>query len=96
MSAQLDQLTAQAANDPDSLETKEWLDALEAVIEFEGTDRAHYLLERLVDLARRRGALMPFSSNTAYVNTIPAHLEEHCPGNLEYEEIGRASCRERV
>jgi pyruvate dehydrogenase E1 component len=86
-------LTAQAANDPDSLETKEWLDALEAVIEFEGTDRAHYLLERLVDLARRRGALMPFSSNTAYVNTIPAHLEEHCPGNLEYEERLRSWMR---
>ncbi|MFC5547754.1 pyruvate dehydrogenase (acetyl-transferring), homodimeric type [Massilia aerilata] len=93
MSAQLDQLTAQAANDPDSLETKEWLDALEAVIEFEGTDRAHYLLERLVDLARRRGAQMPFSSNTAYVNTIPAHLEEHCPGNLEYEERLRSWMR---
>jgi pyruvate dehydrogenase E1 component len=93
MSAQLDQLTAQAANDPDTLETKEWLDALEAVIEFEGTDRAHYLLERLVDLARRRGALMPFSSNTAYVNTIPAHLEEHCPGNLEYEERLRSWMR---
>ena len=93
MSAQLDQLTAQAANDPDTLETKEWLDALEAVIEFEGTDRAHYLLERLVDLARRRGAHVPFSSNTAYVNTIPAHLEEHCPGNLEYEERLRSWMR---
>lgn len=93
MSAQLDQLTAQAANDPDSIETKEWLDALEAVIEFEGTDRAHYLLERLVDLARRRGAQMPFSSNTAYVNTIPAHLEAHCPGNLEYEERLRSWMR---
>jgi pyruvate dehydrogenase E1 component len=93
MSAQLDQLTAQAANDPDSIETKEWLDALEAVIEFEGTDRAHYLLERLVDLARRRGADVPFSSNTAYVNTIPAHLEEHCPGNLEYEERLRSWMR---
>jgi pyruvate dehydrogenase E1 component len=93
MSAQLDQLTAQAANDPDTLETKEWLDALEAVIEFEGTDRAHYLLERLVDLARRRGAHVPFSSNTAYVNTIPAHLEAHCPGNLEYEERLRSWMR---
>jgi pyruvate dehydrogenase E1 component len=93
MSAQLDQLSAQAANDPDSIETKEWLDALEAVIEFEGTDRAHYLLERLVDLARRRGAHVPFSSNTAYVNTIPAHLEEHCPGNLEYEERLRSWMR---
>jgi pyruvate dehydrogenase E1 component len=93
MSAQLDQLTAQAANDPDSLETREWLDALEAVIENEGTERAHYLMERLVDLARRRGAHIPFSSNTAYVNTIPVHLEEHCPGNLEYEERLRSWMR---
>ncbi|MFB9244202.1 pyruvate dehydrogenase (acetyl-transferring), homodimeric type [Massilia antarctica] len=93
MSAQLDQLTAAAANDPDTLETKEWLDALEAVIENEGTDRAHYLMERMVDLARRRGAHIPFSSNTAYVNTIPTHLEEHCPGNLEYEERLRSWMR---
>ena len=93
MSAQLDQLTAQAANDPDTLETKEWLEALEAVIENEGPERAHYLMERLVDLARRRGAHIPFSSNTAYVNTIPTHLEVHCPGNLEYEERLRSWMR---
>ncbi|MGZ8294602.1 MAG: pyruvate dehydrogenase (acetyl-transferring), homodimeric type, partial [Telluria sp.] len=93
MSAQLDQLTAQAANDPDTLETREWLDALEAVIENEGPERAHYLMERLVDLARRRGATIPFSSNTAYVNTIPAHLEAHCPGNLEFEERLRSWMR---
>ncbi|TFW29141.1 pyruvate dehydrogenase (acetyl-transferring), homodimeric type [Massilia arenosa] len=93
MSAQLDQLTSQAANDPDTLETKEWLEALEAVIENEGPERAHYLMERLVDLARRRGAHIPFSSNTAYVNTIPAHLEAHCPGNLEYEERLRSWMR---
>ncbi|MGX4640765.1 pyruvate dehydrogenase (acetyl-transferring), homodimeric type [Massilia sp. SYSU DXS3249] len=93
MSAQLDQLTAQAANDPDTLETQEWLQALEAVIENEGTDRAHYLMERLVDLARRRGAHIPFSSNTAYVNTIPAHLNVNCPGNLEYEERLRSWMR---
>ncbi len=93
MSAQLDQLTAQAANDPDTLETREWLDALEAVIENEGPERAHYLMERLVDLARRSGASIPFSSNTAYVNTIPAALEAHCPGNLEYEERLRSWMR---
>ncbi|MBI1889216.1 MAG: pyruvate dehydrogenase (acetyl-transferring), homodimeric type [Burkholderiales bacterium] len=93
MSAQLDQLTAQAANDPDVIETKEWLDALEAVIENEGPERAHYLMERMVDLARRRGAHVPFSANTAYVNTIPAHLGEHCPGNLEYEERLRSWMR---
>jgi pyruvate dehydrogenase E1 component len=50
-------------------------------------------MERLVDLARRRGATIPFSSNTAYVNTIPTHLEVHCPGNLEYEERLRSWMR---
>ncbi len=93
MSAQLDQLMAQAANDPDSVETQEWLDALEAVIAAEGTDRAHYLMERMLDLARRRGAHLPFSSNTAYVNTIPAHLGARSPGNLEYEERLRSWMR---
>jgi pyruvate dehydrogenase E1 component len=93
MSAQLDQVLAQAANDPDVVETQEWLDALEAVIDTEGPERAHYLMERMVDLARRRGAHIPFSANTAYVNTIPAHLEEHCPGNLEYEERLRSWMR---
>jgi pyruvate dehydrogenase complex dehydrogenase (E1) component len=47
MSAQLDVLLAQAANDPDSIETQEWLDALESVLDQEGPERAHYLLERM-------------------------------------------------
>ncbi|MDB5774034.1 MAG: aceE [Herbaspirillum sp.] len=93
MSAQLDQIMAQAANDPDVIETKEWLDALESVIEQEGPDRAHYLMERMIDLARRRGATVPFSSNTAYVNTIPAHVGAHCPGDLEIEERLRSWMR---
>ncbi|MFM7760571.1 MAG: pyruvate dehydrogenase (acetyl-transferring), homodimeric type, partial [Burkholderiaceae bacterium] len=93
MAAQIDNILAQAANDPDAMETREWLDALESVIEHEGAERAHYLLERMVDLARRRGAHIPFSSNTAYVNTIPAHLGQHCPGNLEYEERLRSWMR---
>ena len=93
MSAQIDVILAQAANDPDAMETQEWLDALESVLDQEGPERAHYLLERMVDLARRRGAHIPFSSNTAYVNTIPAHLGEHCPGNLELEERLRSYMR---
>ncbi len=92
-SPQIDQVLAQAVNDPDVMETSEWLDALESVIDKEGPERAHYLMERMVDLARRRGAHIPFSSNTAYVNTIPAHLGEHCPGNLEIEERLRSMMR---
>ncbi|HEX7984193.1 MAG TPA: pyruvate dehydrogenase (acetyl-transferring), homodimeric type, partial [Duganella sp.] len=91
MSAQLDQVTANT--DPDSQETKEWLDALAAVLEQEGPERAHYLMERLIDLARQSGSDIPFSANTAYVNTIPTNLEVHCPGNLEYEEKLRSWMR---
>jgi pyruvate dehydrogenase E1 component len=91
MSAQLDQATANT--DPDSQETKEWLDALAAVLEQEGPERAQYLMERLIDLARQSGSDIPFSANTAYVNTIPTALEVHCPGNLEYEEKLRSWMR---
>ena len=82
-----------AANDPDSLETQEWLDALEAVLEREGPERAHFLLEKLVDKARRSGAHMPFSANTAYINTIPPHMEERSPGDAALEERIRSICR---
>jgi pyruvate dehydrogenase E1 component len=91
MSAQLDQVPANP--DPDSQETKEWLDSLASVLEQEGPDRAHYLLERLIDLARQSGSDIPFSANTAYVNTIPLDQEQHCPGNLEYEEKLRSWMR---
>ncbi len=80
-------------DDSDPLETHEWLDALEAVIDREGPDRAHFLLEQMIDMARRSGAYLPFSANTAYVNTIPPHLEVPSPGNAAYEERIRSFIR---
>ena len=82
-----------AANDPDSLETQEWLDALEAVMEREGAERAHYLLEKMVDKARRSGAYLPYKAQTAYLNTIPPHMEERSPGDAALEDRIRAYCR---
>jgi pyruvate dehydrogenase E1 component len=79
--------------DTDVQETREWMDALQAVIDREGPDRAHWLLEKLIDKTRRSGGFVPFSANTAYVNTIPAHLEEHSPGNAEFEERLRSWMR---
>jgi pyruvate dehydrogenase E1 component len=76
----------EAANDSDSLETQEWLEALEGVLEREGPERAHYLLEKLIDKARRSGAYLPFSATTAYMNTIPPHMEERSPGDHALEE----------
>src|SRR6266436_5223835 len=82
-----------AANDADAQETQEWLDALEAVLVREGPERAHYLLEKLVEKARRSGAHIPFSLNTAYLNTIPVHMEERSPGDHALEERIRSFCR---
>ncbi len=71
-------------SDLDPQETKEWLDALDAVIEREGSERAHYLLERLLDQTRNYGVI-PYSANTPYLNTIPPELEEYTPGDPALE-----------
>ncbi|WP_397473179.1 pyruvate dehydrogenase (acetyl-transferring), homodimeric type [Pusillimonas sp.] len=89
----IDQAGALATVANDDPEVQEWLEALEAVLEHEGPERAHFLLERLVDLARRSGARIPFSANTAYVNTIPPGLEAPHPGNLALEERLRSYIR---
>ena len=76
---------AAVPEDIDPQETQEWLEALEAVIANEGAERAHYLLESLVDKARRRGGHIPFKATTAYLNTIPPHMEKRSPGDHALE-----------
>jgi pyruvate dehydrogenase E1 component len=85
--------TGAAAQDADAQETREWLDALAAVIEREGPERAHYLLEQLLEEARQHSVDMPFSATTGYVNTIEPSEEAHNPGNLELEGRLRAYMR---
>jgi pyruvate dehydrogenase E1 component len=72
--------------DNDPQETREWLEALEGVIAREGPDRAHHLIERLIERARRSGAYLPFSANTAYVNTIPVEKQAPLPGEFALEQ----------
>ncbi|MCW8905947.1 MAG: pyruvate dehydrogenase (acetyl-transferring), homodimeric type, partial [Sedimenticola sp.] len=79
--------------DIDPEETREWLEALEAVLENEGTDRAHFLIERLIDKARRSGAYLPYSANTAYVNTIPVTKQKRFPGDAAMERRIRSFIR---
>ena len=71
--------------DLDPQETQEWLDALNDVLEREGPERAHQLIESLTEKTRRSGAFLPFSANTAYINTIPPHKEERSPGDHALE-----------
>jgi len=78
-------LDATRNQDLDPQETREWLDALRSVVSADGLERAHFLLEQLIDQARRSGANLPFSANTAYLNTIPPGQQPRYPGNLELE-----------
>jgi pyruvate dehydrogenase E1 component len=72
-------------NDPNPVETQEWIESLKAVIDVEGSERAHQLLEGMVELTRRSGAYLPFSPTTEYVNTIEPQFEAKSPGNAELE-----------
>ena len=71
--------------DIDQQETDDWLESLHSVIERDGVERAHYLLETLIEEARHSGAYVPYSANTAYLNTIPATNEVHTPGDPAME-----------
>ncbi len=59
-------MTVETSHDLDPVETQEWIEALNAILTHEGVDRAHFLLECLIDEARRNGAYLPHSANTAY------------------------------
>ncbi len=72
-------------NDVDPLETREWLESIDAVLRVHGPVRAHFLLDRLIDHARRSGAWLPFKANTAYVNTIHVSREKPYPGDRALE-----------
>jgi pyruvate dehydrogenase E1 component len=75
-----------ASPDRDPLETQEWIDALKGILAAEGPDRAHFIIERLIDVARKEGAYLPFSANTDYINTIPHDLQPRFPGDANIEE----------
>ena len=81
----MDQSTDKTQIDSDQQETQEWLESLQAVLEREGPDRAHYLIEQLVDFTRRSGGYLPYKATTAYINTIPVQLGKKHPGNHELE-----------
>jgi pyruvate dehydrogenase E1 component len=71
--------------DVDPLETREWLESIDAVLRVHGPGRAHFLLDRLIDHARRSGTWLPFKPNTAYVNTIHVSREKPYPGDRAIE-----------
>ncbi|MDD2760393.1 MAG: pyruvate dehydrogenase (acetyl-transferring), homodimeric type [Methylomonas sp.] len=82
-----------AKHDIDPAETQEWMEALQAVIEKEGCDRASFLIETLLETARKTGLDIPFSANTPYINTISVDNQPKFPGNFDIERTIRSYVR---
>ncbi|MFH6785101.1 MULTISPECIES: pyruvate dehydrogenase (acetyl-transferring), homodimeric type [Methylobacterium] len=81
------------SRDLDPVETQEWLDSLDGVLEVEGPDRAHFLIEQVIEGARKKGAPVPYSANTAYLNTIPVDKQPPHPGDRVIEHRIRSAIR---
>ncbi|MCB9830848.1 MAG: pyruvate dehydrogenase (acetyl-transferring), homodimeric type [Planctomycetes bacterium] len=79
--------------DIDPQETREWLEALQAIVDRDGIDRARHIMTELIRSARRNGAYPPGMLNTDYVNTIPAKKDAIYPGDFELERRIRRICR---
>ncbi|ACX96382.1 pyruvate dehydrogenase (acetyl-transferring), homodimeric type [Halothiobacillus neapolitanus] len=82
-----------AYQDQDPQETREWLEALEAVVAVEGTDKARHLIGNLIEAARKHGIDTPYSATTPYINTIPTEKEPTYPGDRQLEQRLRALIR---
>ncbi len=67
------------------VETREWLDSLDYILENQGPERAGRLLQQLELHTARSGYRMPFSATTPYQNTIPVEMQPPFPGSQELE-----------
>ncbi len=72
-------------HDIDPVETREWSEALESVLEREGPERAHFIIETMIEKARRSGTYIPYRTTTAYLNTIAPAQEKRSPGDAALE-----------
>ena len=71
--------------DTDPVETREWLESVDAVVESDGRERMSFLLDQAIDHAQDYGVKVSAGLSTPYVNTIPVEDEEALPGDLELE-----------
>ena len=72
-------------DDIDPIETSEWLESIDSVLGQHGPERAHFLLNKMIDFSRRSGAYLPYSPNTAYLNTIATGRQPEYPGDRSLE-----------
>ena len=80
-------------DDIDPVETNEWIESLNSVIENDGAPRASYLLNKVIDQAYKSGLVLPDTRTTPYINTIPPEIEVKSPGDQNIEKKIRAYIR---
>lgn len=81
-------------NDVDPIETRDWLQAIESVIREEGVERAQFLIDQVLNTARKGGVNVAAGAAARnYINTIPVEDEPAYPGNLELERRIRSAIR---
>ena len=80
-------------DDIDPIETNEWIDSLNSVIENDGSSRASYLLNKVIDQAYKSGLVLPDTRTTPYINTIPPEAEMKSTGDQNIEKKIRAYVR---
>ena len=80
-------------DDIDPIETNEWIESLNSVIENDGSSRASYLLNKVIDQAYKSGLVIPDTRTTPYINTIPPEAETKSPGDQNIEKKIRAYIR---
>src|SRR2546428_2133890 len=81
------------AAEAEAIETKEWIESLEGVLQISGPERVQQLLHQLAIRAYQAGVRLPFSANTPYINTIPGDKQAPYPGNREIERRIRSIVR---
>ena len=80
-------------DDIDPVETNEWIESLNSVIDNDGSSRASYLLNKVINQAYKSGLVLPDTRTTPYMNTIPPEAEKKSPGDQNIEKKIRAYIR---
>ncbi len=80
-------------SDSNPVETQEWLESVDAVLEYDGRERASFLLDQTIDHAQEFGVKVSAGLSTPYVNTIPVEDEPEIPGDPVLEQLTTALIR---
>ena len=87
------QMAGETSRIPIPVETREWLESVDAVVESDGRERMGYLLDQAIDHAQEFGVKVSAGLSTPYVNTIPVDEEPELPGDPELERLATALVR---